>query len=68
MPPALEILFFFGYRRELKERFEKGVEQEILKFRKQGNGLSSKAGARFSNTPCPTNCASHETMWMPPAQ
>lgn len=34
----MEILFFFGYRRELKERFEKGVEQEILKFRKQGNG------------------------------
>ncbi|KXG52162.1 uncharacterized protein PGRI_084460 [Penicillium griseofulvum] len=34
----MEVLFFFGYRPELKERFEKGVEAEILKFRKQKNG------------------------------
>lgn len=33
----MEVLFFFGYRPELKERFEKGVELEILNFRKQGN-------------------------------
>ncbi|KAJ5371822.1 hypothetical protein N7517_003828 [Penicillium concentricum] len=33
----MEVLFFFGYRPELKERFEKGVEVEILKFRKQKN-------------------------------
>ncbi|KAJ5511129.1 hypothetical protein N7453_003232 [Penicillium expansum] len=33
----MEVLFFFGYRSELKKRFEKGVELEILKFRKQGN-------------------------------
>lgn len=32
----MEVLFFFGYRPELKERFEKGVEKEILKFRNQG--------------------------------
>ncbi|OQE07007.1 hypothetical protein PENVUL_c015G05233 [Penicillium vulpinum] len=31
----MEVLFFFGYRPELKKRFEKGVELEILKFRKQ---------------------------------
>lgn len=34
----MEVLFFFGYRPQLKERFEKGVELEILKFRKQGKG------------------------------
>ncbi|CRL24744.1 unnamed protein product [Penicillium camemberti] len=33
----MEVLFFFGYRSELKKRFEKGVELEILKFRKEGN-------------------------------
>ncbi|KAJ5698609.1 hypothetical protein N7462_000614 [Penicillium macrosclerotiorum] len=31
----MEILFFFGYRPELKQRFEKNVEIEIEKFRKQ---------------------------------
>lgn len=31
----MEILFFFGYRSELKQRFEKNVELEILKFRKE---------------------------------
>ncbi|CAI7590763.1 unnamed protein product [Penicillium bialowiezense] len=31
----MEVLFFFGYRPELKERFDKGVEVEIAKFRKQ---------------------------------
>lgn len=40
----MEILFFFGYRPELKERFEKGVELEILKFRKQGNGNGNDKG------------------------
>lgn len=41
----MEILFFFGYRPELKERFEKGVEVEIQKFRKQGkdNGKGKAA-------------------------
>ncbi|KAJ6186459.1 hypothetical protein N7519_007760 [Penicillium mononematosum] len=40
----MEILFFFGYRPELKVRFEKGVELEILKFRKQGNGNGNDKG------------------------
>jgi uncharacterized membrane protein YGL010W len=31
----MEILFFFGYRPELKARMEKGVEVEIAKFRKE---------------------------------
>ncbi|KAJ5183737.1 hypothetical protein N7492_001353 [Penicillium capsulatum] len=31
----MEILFFFGYRPELKQRFDKNVELEIQKFRKQ---------------------------------
>jgi uncharacterized membrane protein YGL010W len=31
----MEVLFFFGYRPALKERFDKGVEVEIAKFRKQ---------------------------------
>lgn len=31
----MEVLFFFGYRPELKERFDQGVKVEIEKFRKQ---------------------------------
>lgn len=31
----MEILFFFGYRRELKQRMDKNVEVEIEKFRKE---------------------------------
>ncbi|KAJ5232963.1 hypothetical protein N7468_005919 [Penicillium chermesinum] len=31
----MEILFFFGYRPELKQRFHKNVEVEIAKFRKE---------------------------------
>ena len=31
----MEILFFFGYRPELKQRFDKSVEEEVAKFRKQ---------------------------------
>jgi 2-hydroxy fatty acid dioxygenase len=31
----MEILFFFGYRPELKQRFDKNVELEIAKFRQQ---------------------------------
>ncbi|KAJ5114474.1 hypothetical protein NUU61_000233 [Penicillium alfredii] len=31
----MEILFFFGYRPELKQRLDKNVELEIEKFRKQ---------------------------------
>lgn len=33
----IEILFFFGYRPELKARMEKNVEIEIAKFRKEQN-------------------------------
>jgi hypothetical protein len=38
----MEILFFFGYRPELQERFEKGVELEILKFRNQQESENDK--------------------------
>lgn len=31
----MEILFFFGYRPELKLRFEQNVEKEIAKFRQE---------------------------------
>lgn len=31
----MEVLFFFGYRPELKQRFDKNVEIEIEKFRKE---------------------------------
>jgi len=31
----LEVLFYFGYRSELKNRLDKGVEQEIKKFRQE---------------------------------
>lgn len=33
----MEILFFFGYRPELKSRYDKSVEKEIAAFRKQQN-------------------------------
>lgn len=31
----MEILFFFGYRPELKQRFDSNVEKEIAKFRQE---------------------------------
>lgn len=33
----MEILFFFGYRPELKARYDKSVEKEVAAFRKQQN-------------------------------
>ena len=46
----MEILFFFGYRPELKQRLNTAVHQELEKFRKskgQKNGaaINGKAGA-----------------------
>lgn len=38
----MEILFFFGYRPELKARMEKGVEVEIAKFRKEQKGKATQ--------------------------
>lgn len=38
----MEILFFFGYRPELKQRFDKSVELEIEKFRKQQKEQAEK--------------------------
>jgi uncharacterized membrane protein YGL010W len=38
-----EVLFFLGYRPELKARLDKAVEQEIKKFRKpETNGSTDK--------------------------
>mgnify|MGYP001658940240 CR=1 FL=1 len=42
----MEVLFFFGYRPELQERFEKGVELEILKFRNQQESEKEKGKAK----------------------
>ncbi|KAJ6161791.1 hypothetical protein N7485_010021 [Penicillium canescens] len=42
----MEVLFFFGYRPELQERFEKGVELEILKFRNQQGHEKEKGKAK----------------------
>lgn len=43
----LEVLFFMGYRPELKARLDKGIEADIAKFR------SSKAGAKANGSPIP---------------
>ncbi|KAJ5157809.1 uncharacterized protein N7482_008909, partial [Penicillium canariense] len=37
----MEILFFFGYRPELKARMDKNVETEIAKFRKEKKGKAA---------------------------
>lgn len=37
----MEILFFFGYRTELKQRFHANVELEIAKFRKEATQKKS---------------------------
>ena len=47
----LEVLFFMGYRPELKARLDKAVEADIAKFR------SSKAGANANGSPIPPNSA-----------
>ena len=42
----MEVLFFLGYRPELKSRVDKAVENEVEKFRKskaQGNGIAKIA-------------------------
>jgi len=39
----IEVLFFFGYRSELKARLEKAIEREIAKFR------GSKGGSKKEN-------------------
>lgn len=39
----LELLFFFGYRRELQDRVEKQVKTEIAKFRAQQENKNGKA-------------------------
>ncbi|KAJ5765703.1 hypothetical protein N7520_005262 [Penicillium odoratum] len=39
----MEILFFFGYRRELKQRMDKSVEIEIEKFRKEKEQKAKEA-------------------------
>lgn len=36
----MEILFFFGYRPELKARYDASVEKEIAAFREKKNGAS----------------------------
>jgi hypothetical protein len=41
----LEILFAFGYRPELKKRLEKGVKQDVEKFRNEKNLIISGQGA-----------------------
>lgn len=43
----LEILFFFGYRPELKGRLDKAVEAEVAKFKstKQQNGSIKATGS-----------------------
>ncbi|OQE26839.1 hypothetical protein PENSTE_c005G03366 [Penicillium steckii] len=38
----MEILFFFGYRPELKQRMESNVEKEIQKFRLEKEGKKGK--------------------------
>ncbi|KAJ5999952.1 hypothetical protein N7481_000361 [Penicillium waksmanii] len=40
----MEILFFFGYRPELKERMDKSVEKEIEKFRREKEVKKSGGG------------------------
>ncbi|KAF1810673.1 DUF962-domain-containing protein [Eremomyces bilateralis CBS 781.70] len=40
-----EILFFFGYRPELKARLEKAVEKEIKKFRESKQGGKAEGAA-----------------------
>lgn len=41
----MEVLFFFGYRPELKGRLDKGVEREVAKYR-----ASRVKGTRSSDT------------------
>jgi uncharacterized membrane protein YGL010W len=41
----LEILFAFGYRPELKKRLEKGVKQDVEKFRNERNLIIAGEGA-----------------------
>ncbi|KAK2758711.1 hypothetical protein FQN54_003401 [Arachnomyces sp. PD_36] len=41
----LEVLFFFGYRPELKARLDKAVEEEIAKLKK-GKSTASNGGAQ----------------------
>lgn len=38
----MEVLFFFGYRPELKARMDKNVETEIAKFRKEQKAKSAQ--------------------------
>lgn len=44
----LEILFAFGYRPELKKRLEKGVKQDVEKFRNEKNLIISGEGVNGS--------------------
>ena len=49
----MEILFFFGYRPELKSRLDKAVKVEVEKFRMskaQGNGTLSNGGAKIGSS------------------
>lgn len=39
----LELLFFFGYRKELKDRVDKQVEKNIAKFKAERAGKNGKA-------------------------
>lgn len=39
----LELLFFFGYRKELQQRVEKQVENNIAKFRAERSQKNGKA-------------------------
>ena len=47
----MEVLFYFGYRPELKQRLEKAVHGELEKFRKtkiheSGKAINGKAGSK----------------------
>lgn len=42
----LEILFFFGYRPELKKRLDKAVEQEIFRFKTSKQGTLQNGDAK----------------------
>jgi len=47
----IEVLFFFGYRSELKARLDKAIEEEIAKFRKLKSGSKNgKAAQGEANT------------------
>jgi uncharacterized membrane protein YGL010W len=38
----MEVLFFFGYRPELKARYDQSVEKEIAAFKKQKDNAANK--------------------------